>query len=443
MLEGSETHYARNGDLSIAYRTFGAGPPDLVMVPGFVSHVEEISHSRYLSRAPAAFARFGRVILFDRREQGLSDRVGRPPAIEDSLDDMLAVLDAAGVERPAVLGVSEGGPMAILLAAAHPRRCSHLILWGTYARLVVASDYPDGYDPERLDAWGEGLREDWGGPVEIKRFAPSWAGNPEAEGEWARLLRLGTSPRGARDLVRMYRELDVRHVLPAVDVPTLVMHPRGDRVVRPALGRYLAEHIPEATFVDVPSADHVISAADPALYAEEIEEFITGRRGAREPERVLATVLFTDIVDSTARAAELGDQAWRELLDRHDALVRSEIERSRGRAVKSTGDGFLATFDGPARAIDCASRVAREARGIGLEIRSGLHSGELEVRNGDIGGMAVHIGARVAAQAGAGEVLVSQTVRDLVVGSGIEFEARGTATLKGVPGEWTLYAVTD
>jgi pimeloyl-ACP methyl ester carboxylesterase len=436
----SETRYARSGELSIAYRTFGQGPPDLVIAPGFVSHVEEIWRSRYLSRAPRALAEFGRVILFDKREQGLSDRVGRPPTIEEMVDDIVAVLDAAGSERAAMLGVSEGGPMAILFAATHPDRCSHLLLWGTYARASKAPDYPDGFEPEVFETWGNILRDRWGGPVAIEIFAPSWVGNAEAEEDWARLLRLGTSPSGATGLTRLYRELDVRDALPLISAPTLVMHPRDDALVPIALGRYVADHIPGARWHEVPVADHLTSAVEPELFVPEIEEFVTGRRSARAPERALSTVLFTDIVGSTARAAELGDRAWRKLLDRHDALMRSQIERHRGRAVKSTGDGFLATFDGPARAIGCASAVTQGVRGLGIDVRVGLHTGEIELRDSDVGGMAVHIGARVAARADAGEVLVSQTVKDLVVGSGIEFEARGSAELKGVPGEWRLYA---
>ncbi|HSI80320.1 MAG TPA: adenylate/guanylate cyclase domain-containing protein [Solirubrobacterales bacterium] len=442
MTEGSETRYALSGGLSIAYRTFGEGPPDLIVAPGFVSHVEEIMRSRHLSRAPRAIAGFARLILFDKREQGLSDRTGRPPTIEETADDLLAVLDAAGSERAAVLGISEGGPMAIMLAATHPERCTHLILWGSWARLIRAPGYPEGVSTRALDAWGDSLERGWGSPVAIEQFAPSWVGDREAEEDWARLLRLGTSPRGVKALLGLYRETDVRDVLPLVTAPTMVMHPRDDAVAPVALGRHLAEKIPGARWVEIDGADHVISAADVDLVVGQIEEFLIGHRAPRAPERVLATVLFTDIVDSTVRAAELGDRGWRELLDRHDVLIRRQIQLHRGSAVKSTGDGILATFDGPARAIGCATAAAREVRSLGIEIRAGLHSGECELRDGDVGGMAVHIGARVAARAGAGEVLVSRTVKDLVVGSGIEFEARGTAELKGVPGEWALYAVS-
>jgi len=411
-----------------------------VIAPGFVSHVEEILRSRYLSRPVRELARSGRVIVCDKREQGLSDRAGRAPSVEEMVDDMLAVMDAAGSERAAVVGVSEGGPMAILLAASHPARCTHLILWGTYARLTPAPDYPRGIDPRALDAWGESLREGWGGPVGLELFAPSWVGTREAEEDWARLLRLGTSPSGALALAQMYRELDVREALPLVGVPTLIMYPRGDRVVPPALGRYLADRISGSRAVEVAGGDHLLPAAPPEVVGQ-ITEFITGRRPTPVPDRVLATVLFTDIVDSTAHAARIGDRAWRELLDGHDALVRGEIDRHRGRAIKSTGDGFLATFEGPAKGIACATSVARRVSQLGIAVRAGLHSGEFELRDGDIGGLAVHIGARVAASAGAGEVLVSQTVKDLVVGSGIELEPRGSATLKGVPGEWSLYSV--
>lgn len=441
MPQASEIRYARSGEVSIAYRTAGRGPPDILAVPGFVSHCEELWTSRHLSAPLRQAAEFSRVILYDKREQGLSDRIGRPPTIEEMRDDALAVLQAVGSERAVVFGVSEGGAAAILLAATHPEVCSHLVLWGSYARLAAAPDYPEGLPGELLDAWAEEMQREWGGPVGIGAFAPTWIGNPEAEEEWARLLRLGTSPAGAGALMALYKEIDVREALPLISAPSLVMHRSDDVVVPVGLGRELAANIPDARWVEFPGVDHLIAARDADAVAGEVQEFVTGSRAARRAERILSTVLFTDIVESTAHAARIGDRAWRELLDRHDELVRSQIDRHRGRAVKSTGDGFLATFDGPARAIGCASAIAGGVRRLGIDVRAGLHSGECELRDGDVGGMAVHIGARVAAQAGPGEVLVSGTVKDLVVGSGIEFNDRGSTELKGVPGEWRLFAV--
>ncbi len=441
MPEASEIRYAQSGDVSIAYRTIGEGPPDIILAPGFVSHCEELWRSRYLSAPLRRVAGFGRVILYDKREQGLSDRLGRPPTAEEMRDDALAVLDATGAERAVVMGVSEGGAAAILLAATYPERCSHLLLWGTYARVSRGPGYPIGLPGEALDQFGTTFREGWGGPVGLEAFAPSWVGNSEAAEDWARLLRLGTSPAGAVALLALYKELDVREALPLISAPTLVQHRTDDLVVPISLGRYLADHIPAARWREFPGRDHLIAAGDSDAALDDIQEFVTGTRAARGPERVLSTVLFTDIVESTAHAARLGDRAWRELLDRHDAMVEREIARHRGRTIKSTGDGVLATFDGPARAIECASTLAGELRELGIDVRAGLHTGECELRSGDIGGMAVHIGARVASRAGPGEVLVSRTVKDLVVGSGIEFEERGASELKGVPGEWRLYAV--
>jgi class 3 adenylate cyclase len=437
-----ETRYAKSGDVSIAFQVVGEGPLDLLMAPGFVSHAEVLWENPDLARAFERFSSFSRLILFDKREQGLSDRVGRPPTIEEMVDDMNAVLDAAGSECAAVVGVSEGGAMALTFAAAHPERCTHLVVWGGYARVTRAAGYEHGIDPAALDAWARQMDREWGGPVALEMFAPSRADDVETQAWWARLLRSGTSPRSAAELMQLYRELDVRHVLPVISAPTLILHRAEDQVVPIELGRYLAEHIPSARFLEVEGRDHLLFTEAGEQIAGEIEEFITGTRHARKPERVLATVLFTDIVDSTAHAARLGDQRWRELLDRHDHLVRNEVERYQGQLVKTTGDGMLATFDGPARAIECGVEIVRGVEALGIEVRAGLHSGECERRNGDVGGMAVHIGARVAARAEGGEVLVSRTVKDLVVGSGIGFHDRGRATLKGVPGEWEVYAVT-
>ena len=436
-----ETKYAKSGDVNIAYQVFGEGPLNLLIAPGFVSHCEVLWEHPMVAKSFERLASYARVILFDKREQGLSDRLGRPPTIEEMVDDIQAVLDVTETERTAAFGISEGGAMALLFAATHPDRCTHLALWNAYARVSRAPDYPDGIDPSSLDTWGELMQERWGGPVALGAFAPSRKGDRAFEEFWAHLLRSGTSPRSAAALMTLYKELDVRSVLSVISAPTLVMARAGDRVVPAALGRHIAENIAGARYAEFPGADHIMWTEGGDEINDELEEFLTGTRRERPPERALATVLFTDIVDSTAHAARLGDRAWREVLDRHDALVGDRVEAGRGRVVKSTGDGVLATFDGPARAIECASGLAREIPDLGIEIRAGLHSGECELRGEDVGGMAVHIGARIAARAEPGEVLASSTVKDLVVGSGIEFEERGSAELKGVPGEWRLFAV--
>jgi class 3 adenylate cyclase len=350
-------------------------------------------------------------------------------------------LDAVGSERTALLGISEGGPMSVLYAASYPQRVSHLVLYGSYAKLTRSDDYPAGIPRDALERWIETTASGWGGPVALELFAPSLAGDEEAQAWWARLLRSGTSPRAAADLMRMYAKIDVRPALSAITAPTLVLHRSGDRVAPSAHAHVLAELIPNARLVEFESDDHLPFASDPEAVPDEVEEFITGERREREPERVLATILFTDIVSSTERAAAAGDRDWRHILERHDELVRAAIKHFRGREIKQTGDGFLAAFDGPARAVQCAESINKRVRPLGIEVRAGVHTGECELRDGDVAGMAVHIGARVGARAGSGEVLVSSTVKDLVVGSGLRFEDRGVAELKGVPGEWSLYAL--
>jgi class 3 adenylate cyclase/pimeloyl-ACP methyl ester carboxylesterase len=434
------THYADSAGVSIAYQVHGEGPVELVFVPGFVSHVELIWTEPTVAAFFRRLASFARLVVFDKRGQGLSDRVGRPPTLEDSMDDLRAVMDAAGCERPAVMGISEGGPMSALFAATHPERVASLVLYGTYARMVAAPDYPEGIPDEWLRKWEAVVRREWGGPVGIELWAPSAAGDRSFEDWWARLLRYGTSPAGAIALLGLYRELDVRVALEAIEAPTLVVHTGGDRMIPVAQGRYLADHIAGSRFVELDSEDHIpFTGADPLL--DEIEEFLVGSRGAAQSERALATILFTDLVGSTAKAAELGDSRWRRLIERHDAAVRRQLALHRGREVKTVGDGFLATFDGPARAIRCAASLRDELAPLDLELRAGIHTGEVELIGDDVGGIAVNIGARIGAQAGAGEVLVSSTVRELVVGSGLEFADRGVRALKGVPGEWRLFAV--
>jgi class 3 adenylate cyclase/alpha-beta hydrolase superfamily lysophospholipase len=437
----AETQYADSGGVKIAYQVHGDGPLDLVLVPGFVSHVELLSEDPTTARFLRRLTAFSRMLVFDKRGQGLSDRPGRPPTLEESMDDLRAAVKAAGFERPAVFGISEGGPMSALYTATYPGDVSALVLFGTFARMLEAPDFSPGISEAALDRWGEIVRRDWGGPVGLDLWAPSRIGDGEFERWWARLLRQGTSPAGAIALMDLYREMDARPVLPAIDAPTLVLHRSGDRMIPVAQGRYLAEAIPGARYVELPGRDHLPFAGDLDGLLDEVEEFLVGSRGAVKSERALATILFTDIVGSTEKAAQLGDRGWRQLLERHDAAVRRQLSLHRGHEVKTMGDGFLATFDGPARAICCASAVREEVAGLGIEVRAGIHTGEVELIGDDVGGMAVNIGARIGALADPGEVLVSSTVRELVVGSGLEFAERGVEKLKGAPGEWRLFAI--
>ena len=434
-----ETRYAKSGDVNIAYQVFGEGPVDLVFVAGFVSHVELIWDDPLLRRFFERLASFARVINFDKRGQGLSDPVSGAPILEERMDDVLAVMDAAGSERAAFFTVSEGGPLAMLFAATYPERVSALVLYGTLVKGTYSEDYPYALSSELWDMI-DGL--DWGQGITANLLAPTYALDEEFVQRWARFERMSSSPGMFRQIMRMCSRVDVRHVLPTVTVPTLILHRSGDATVPVEVGRYMAERIPGAKYVELPGDDHLWFVGDIDPVIEETEEFLTGARTAVEPDRVLATVMFTDIIESTRRGAELGDRRWRDLVERHDQLMRRELERHRGREVKTMGDGFLATFDGPARAIRCACAARDAVQPLGIEIRAGLHTGECElVPGGDVRGIAVNIGARVGSAANAGEVLVSRTVADLVVGSGIEFSDRGSHALKGVPGEWQLFAV--
>jgi class 3 adenylate cyclase len=436
----SEIRYAKSGDLSIAYTVFGDGP-DLVIAPGFISHLDLIWEERSVAHFYSRLGSFRRVITFDKRATGLSDPAPHAPTLEECVDDLQAVMAAAGSECADLLGVSEGGTMAMLTAATHPRRVKALVLYGTFARLLEAPDYPLGVTAEQVAKMAEISSRGWGEGIGLGAWAPSRQHDAELREWWARLQRVAASPGTIRNIFGLYPQVDIRDVLPAIPVPTLVLHRRDDRMVDVEMGRYLADHIPGAKFVELEGADHLFFTGDADAIVDEIEEFLTGVRPQPPVERVLATVLFTDIVDSTRHAVEAGDERWKELLSRHDAQVRRQLERFHGREVNTTGDGFVATFDGPARAIRCATAIRDAVRALGIDVRAGLHTGEVEMREGDISGIAVHLAARVAAAAGAGEVLVSRTVVDLVAGSGLSFTPRGAHTLKGVPGEWELFAV--
>jgi pimeloyl-ACP methyl ester carboxylesterase len=416
---------------------------DLVLVLGFTTHLELQWEAPPFAHFCERLASFSRLIIFDKRGTGLSDPVPEAPPLEQRIDDVRAVMDAAGSERAALFGVSEGGPMSILFAATHPERVSALVLHGAMGRTTEAPDYPWASPAEALrEAAAEFIVPNWGRDPEgiIDLFAPSFAGNPQAAEQTARMERMAASPAMVQQIFEMFLDIDVRAVLPTIGVPTLVIHRRGDRVVNWRAGKHLAEQIPGARYVELPGIDHLPWAGDTEAIVGEVEEFLTGARTAPEPDRVLATVMFTDIVGSTERATDLGDERWRELLASHQNAVRKELERFRGREVKTLGDGSLATFDGPARAIRSGLAIAEGARDLDLEVRIGLHAGEVELVDGDVGGIAVHIAARIGAMAGPGEVLVSSTVKDLVAGSGIEFADRGVQELKGVPDEWRLYA---
>jgi pimeloyl-ACP methyl ester carboxylesterase len=434
--------YARSGDVSIAYLATGGPGPDLVLVFGWTSNVEylwnELVGAPFLRR----LASFSRLIMLDRRGTGLSDRVSELPSIEQRMDDVRAVMDAVGSERAVLFGVSEGGPMCITFAATYPERTAGLILYGTFARLLQDDDYPIGIPPALFEAFVERTAAEWGRGSSFAVFAPSAAGDESARASWARLERLSVSPAGIRTLLQTAAATDVRQLLPLVRVPTLVLHREGDRIVPVELGRHIAEHIPGARLVTLPGGDHLLTTGEIEVTLGEVAEFVTGTRHGPEPDRVLATVMFVDIVGSTELAAQLGDRRWRELLASWYVVVRQELARFRGHEIDSAGDGLLAKFDGPARAVRCACAIAREVRRLGVEVRSGLHTGECEILGPKLSGIAVHIGARVAAAAGSGEVLVSSTVKDLVAGSGIGFEDRGQHTLKGIPEQWRLYAVT-
>ncbi len=438
-----ETRYARSGEMNIAYQVIGDGPIDLVYVPSWISQVEHYWEEPGVARYFNRLASFARLIMFDRRGSGLSDPVATGPTLEEQIDDVVAVMDAAGSERAAVFAQLEGGAMAALFAATHPERTRALVLYEAQPRMSWAPDYDWAVRREERETWlRDGGYSTWGDGSRILALAPQSSTNPRLRQWFAKLERLAASPGTAARLLMMNADVDVRAVLPTIKVPTLVMHRVGDQFIDIRHSRYLAEHIPGAKYVELPGDEAVSFGADSEALFEEIEEFLTGARKSADTERILATVMFSDIVGSTERAAEMGDRRWRDLLQAMVPVVGRELDRFRGRAVKTMGDGFLATFDGPARAIRSATAIrdAVDAE-FDLEIRTGLHTGEVEVIGEDVGGIAVHIGARVCACAGPHEVLVSNTVKDLVAGSGIRFEDRGERELKGVPEHWRLWAV--
>ena len=436
----AKTRYVSNGGVSIAYQVTGEGPIDLVVVPGFISHLEldwtNPGSADYLRSLMA----FSRLIRFDKRGTGLSDPVPGVPTLEERMEDVHAVLDAAGSERAALLGLSEGGAMAALFAATYPDRVTALILYGSYA-CGSAEPEEGGVRSDNYPAV-RGILDDWGEGRITEVFAPSVVSDERARQVIGTYERSAASPGMARALIDASDEIDVRPILPTIQVPTLVLHRRDELVAPVEAARYMARQIPGAKLVELPGHDHIPWVGDRQTLVHEIEEFLTGTRHVHEPDRVLATVLFTDIVGSTEKAAELGDTRWRELLERHDALAARQVDSFRGRVVKRLGDGMLATFDGPARAVRCAESLLDAAQSeLGLDLRAGVHTGECEAMADDLGGMAVHIGSRVTAGASPGEVLVSSTVKDLVVGSGLAFEDAGEHELKGVPGSWRLYRV--
>jgi class 3 adenylate cyclase len=436
-----ETKYARSGKVHIAYQVVGDGPIDLVFVPGFVSHLEEAWETPAWARFFTRLSEFTRLIVFDKPGTGLSDPVLGAQPLDERMDHVRAVMDAAGSERAALFGLSEGGPMSILFAATYPDRVTQLVLAGTMARFLRDDDYPHGGTPAHLQRMVDQIEEHWGEGAMLDLFAPSLMADPRAVHWWGRFQRRAASPGMARALIEMLAEIDVRAVLPTIHVPTLIIHRTKEKAVPIGAARYLAEHIPGARLVEQPGDDHFPWLGEADAFVDEVEVFLTGERQSREIDRVLATVLFTDIVSSTEHASQLGDRGWRDLLEEHNATVRREIARMRGREVGTAGDGFLATFDGPARAIRCACAIQDAVTPLGITLRAGLHTGECEVIGDDVGGIAVHIGARVAAMAAPGEVLVSSTVKDLVAGSGLRFHDRGVHPLKGIPGEWRLYSV--
>jgi len=434
------TRYAKAGEVNIAYQTIGEAEVDLVFIPGWVSHIEyaweEPSFSPFLRR----LATFSRLILLDRRGTGLSDPVDALPTLEERMDDIVAVMDAADSQRAFLFGISESGPMCCLFAASYPKRAAGLILCNSFASLKYAEDTPWGHRDDVWERTQQQIDAAWGTGVTAKMFAPSRADDEAFTTSWGTFERRAVSKGAMRKIMGMIMDTDARDVLPSIQVPTLVVHRQGDRSSPIEGGRYLAENIPSAKLVELSGNDHFPWVGDTDSILNEVEEFVTGTLHPIEPDRVLATVMFLDIVDSTQHLAKLGDHGWRELLERFYSTLRREVARFRGKEMDTAGDSLFATFDGPARAIRCACAVRDSVGALGIEIRSGLHTGECEVLDGKVSGIAVHVGARICGIAGANEVFVSRTVKDLVAGASLIFDYRGTHELKGVPDKWDLFS---
>jgi pimeloyl-ACP methyl ester carboxylesterase len=438
MVEMPETHYVKSDDVHIAYQVLGEGPRDVLFVPGFVSNIEALWRSPDQSAFFGHLASFCRLILFDKRGTGMSDRGAQDFTLEQRMHDVQAILDAIGCKQAALFGVSEGGPMSLLYAASFPQRTSALVIYGSYAKRSRAPDYPFGWDDAQWQRVLDDIENHWGSPQSLS-IGMRTAGSTADPDRIAAYFRASASPGAAAAIMRMNREIDVRHVLSATRVPTLVLHRTGDPVIDVGHARFLASRIPGAKLVELAGEVHTPWLGNGDEIIDEVEQFLTGTQRAREPERLLTTVLFADIVGSTEQVAAIGDNPWREVLNAFYGRVREVLQAYRGREISTAGDGFLAAFDGPARAIRCARALGDAVQSLGLKVRCGIHTGECEIIGRDLAGIAVHIGARVAALAAPNEVLVSQTVRDLVAGSGLAFKDRGLHRLKGVPDEWRLF----
>ncbi len=436
-----ETKYAKSGDINIAYQVIGSGPLDLICVIGWVSNVEYLWEEPSVSKFFKRLAKFSRLIIFDKRGTGLSDRVKNLPTLEERMDDMRAVMDATGSQKAALLGISEGGSMCALFAATYPERTIALIMLGSFAKRIWDPEYPWAPTMQERKKFFDAITAGWGGSVDIDTIAPSMSNDKRFKKWWATYLRRSTSPGDALSFAKMNTEIDIRGILHSIHAPSLILHRKGDRDANIEEARYIAQKIPGATLVEFEGEDHLPWVGETDLILDEIEIFLTGTLKETETERVLTTVLFTDVVASTKKALEIGDTKWHYLLNTHNNIVREELMRFNGKEVKSTGDGFFATFNGPARGIKCACAITDAVRYLGIEVRAGLHTGECEIVGEDYGGIAVHTGARVMSNAEANEVLVSATVKDLVAGAGIKFKSKGKHELKGVPGEWELYSV--
>ncbi len=437
------TQYTSAGDISIAYQVVGDGPIDLLYAQGWMTNIEYAWESPHYADFLTKLSRFSRLIFFDKRGSGLSDRDVGFATLEQRTDDITAVLDAVGSEKAAIFGVSEGGNMSAMFAATYPERTRGLVLYGSSARGTRSPDYPYGPEPESINDTIAYMRKNWGKPFDLQEAAPSVADSEAAKEWWGAYLRNSASPKTAELITRLNSELDIREILPLISCPTLVINRENDAWHGPDEARFLANLIPNSTLKFVPGIDHLPWYGDQNQLINEIQNFLTGQKSSPSSDRVLLTILMTDIVGSTERAAAMGDRSWRTLLDQHDAIVRSTVGTFGGQTINTTGDGFITAFTGPTRAIHCAENILDGVSSLDMKIRAGVHTGECEQRGSDIGGLAVHIAARVMDRASPGQVLVSSTVKDLTVGSGIEFQSMGTESLKGVPGDWPLYAIAS